>query len=59
MLEKRRQPFRFLGTISSMLKDPALPLVGVTGILIRIGVINGMAVVGHCLSSLSSIESVG
>ena len=42
-----------------MLKDPARSLVGGTGILIRNGVINGKAVVGHCLSSLSSIESVG
>ncbi len=59
MLEKRRQPFRSLVTITPMLKEPALPLVGGTGIFIRIGVIKGMAVVGHCLSSLSSIESVG
>ncbi|QNJ03061.1 hypothetical protein SynPROSU1_01460 [Synechococcus sp. PROS-U-1] len=59
MLEKRRRPLRSLGSITSMLKDPARSLVGGTGILIRNGVINGKAVVGHCLSSLSSIESVG
>ena len=59
MLEKRRRPLRSLGSITSILKDPALSLVGGTGIFIRNGDINGMAVVGHCLSSLSSIESVG
>ena len=59
MLENRRRPFRSLRSITSMLKDPELSLAGGTGIFIRNGVINGMAVVGHCLSSLSSIESVG
>ena len=59
MHEKRRRPLRSLGSITSMLKDPELSLVGGTGIFIRNGVINGMAVVGHCLSSLSLIESVG
>ncbi len=42
-----------------MLVDPAVSLVGWAGIFIRNGVNKEMAVVGHCLSSLSSIESVG
>ena len=42
-----------------MLGDPAVSLVGGAGIFIRNGVNKGMAVVGHCLSSLLSIESVG